>query len=263
MVPTTEVELDGVAIRLLAGNAGTSGATEPDWATGLTAIGDTIVDGTITWTAVEAGKIPFYIDPGTGLVVIDGAAMRDASIDNAKIGSLAADKIFVASGTIAQALIGTADISSAMIANAAITTAKIGSAQIDTLRLQNNAVILASSTTASQNQYNDTAFVALTFVYNHGFPGSVPVAFFVHDSTYVNAQRIDTGDVTEYYEIRPAFRISINNGAQFYPGENRILGQGNYTIRVHYSMSVPPNTFNDYNLTVLGSVSLSAIGMKR
>lgn len=117
VVPTTEVVVDDTKIRLLAVTAGTTGASEPNWATAITAIGDTVVDGSVTWEAVEAGKIPFFIDPASGLVVIDGAAMRDASIDNAKIGSLAADKIYAASGTIADALIGAAEITNAMITN--------------------------------------------------------------------------------------------------------------------------------------------------
>lgn len=117
VVPTTEIEVDGVAIRLLAIVGGTTGASEPDWGTAISAIDDTVVDGTVTWQAVEAGKIPFYVDPATGLVVIDGAALRDASIDNAKIGNLAADKIFAAVGTIAEALIGSGHITNAMISN--------------------------------------------------------------------------------------------------------------------------------------------------
>lgn len=105
VVPTTDVSVEGTNIRLLAVTAGTTGASEPDWATSVTTLGDTVVDGSVTWEAVEAGKIPFYVDPGTGLVVIDGAAIQNASIDNAKIGSLAADKLFVVSGTVFELLV--------------------------------------------------------------------------------------------------------------------------------------------------------------
>lgn len=61
--------------------------------------------------------IPFIVDAGSGLVVIDTAAIGDASITNAKIQNLSADKLFVASGTIAEAIIGSGHITNAMIDN--------------------------------------------------------------------------------------------------------------------------------------------------
>ena len=115
VVPFPQVTKEGTLIRLLALNSGVSDVAQPDWNALITNLGDTVVDGTVVWEAVEAGKIPFYLDPGTGLVVIEGAALRTASIDSAKIMSLAVDKLFAVSGTIASALIGTAHITDAMI----------------------------------------------------------------------------------------------------------------------------------------------------
>jgi len=58
---------------------------------------------------------PFIVDGGT--VFIDEARIRDGVIKSAQIESVAADKLFASSGTIAEALIGDAEITDAMIAN--------------------------------------------------------------------------------------------------------------------------------------------------
>src|SRR5690606_32152237 len=52
VAPTTEIKIGGVPIRLVAISAGVTGAAEPDWAAEVAAIGDTVLDGTITWQAV-------------------------------------------------------------------------------------------------------------------------------------------------------------------------------------------------------------------
>lgn len=62
-----------------------------------------------------ATKLSFVVD--NGKVLMNAAYLVNATITNAKIKSLAADKIYAASGTIASALIGDADISNAMIGN--------------------------------------------------------------------------------------------------------------------------------------------------
>lgn len=205
VVPTTEVELEGVAIRLLAIGPGTSGATEPDWATELTAIDDTVVDGTVTWRAVEAGKIPFYIDPATGLVVIDGAAMRNASIDSAKIGSLSADKIFAASGTIAEALIGDAEITNAMISNiiqsnnyvadeAGWIIHKNGTAEFNNItargRIEADSGYIAQSVQIGGTAYDLAEVIALA----ESADTSIFENWIRPGTTLINGNRIFTGD---------------------------------------------------------------------
>ena len=70
-------------------------------------------------------KYPFVVDATYG-VVMDSALIKDGTITNAKIFSLAVDKLYAASGTMAEAIIGTSHITNAMIANAAVTNAKIG-----------------------------------------------------------------------------------------------------------------------------------------
>lgn len=94
----------GVWYRATVG--GNTGGTEPNWIT-ANDVGETIVDGQITWTAVAQGSfdVPFIIGEvgGIPVVVMDTQAyISDASITNAKIQSLVADKI--TAGTITAAI---------------------------------------------------------------------------------------------------------------------------------------------------------------
>lgn len=61
-------------------------------------------------------KYPFVVDATYG-VVMDSALIKDGTITNAKIYSLAVDKLYAASGTMAAAIIGTGHITNAMIGN--------------------------------------------------------------------------------------------------------------------------------------------------
>lgn len=83
--------------------AGTSGTTEPTWPTTLTA---TVTDGTITWRceAAVSPTPPFEVGLVNGVVktVIKSLMIGDATITNAMIANLAADKILA--GSIAVAL---------------------------------------------------------------------------------------------------------------------------------------------------------------
>ena len=90
---------------------------------------------------MSAAAMPFIVQDGK--VYMDVTLIKDATITSAKVESLAADKLFAASGTIAQALIGSADITSAMIAEAAITNAKIDNAAITTAKIGEQAITTA------------------------------------------------------------------------------------------------------------------------
>ena len=59
-------------------------------------------------------KYPFVVDATYG-VVMDSALIKDGTITNAKIASLAVDKLYAASGTMASVIIGTGHITNAMI----------------------------------------------------------------------------------------------------------------------------------------------------
>lgn len=117
VAPTSEVKIGGVVIRLVAVSAGATGAIEPDWATEVASIGDTVLDGSVTWLAVEAGKIPFLIDPVSGLVVIDGAAIREASIESLQVKDGFFDTMTAAKGVLSEANISIANIFNALIDN--------------------------------------------------------------------------------------------------------------------------------------------------
>lgn len=88
----------------LAVNGGTSGATEPVW---NRVLGGSTTDNDITWKTRAVGQdVPFAIGSvnGKDSVVINQLYVEDASITNAKIGNLSADKIatgFLAADRIA------------------------------------------------------------------------------------------------------------------------------------------------------------------
>ena len=115
--PTSAVTLGGAEIRLIVTRAGITGANEPAWESELSELGETITDGSVIWQAVEAGKIPFLIDPETGLVVIEGAAMREASIEALSVKDGFFDRITAAKGTLKQANISIANIFEAIVEN--------------------------------------------------------------------------------------------------------------------------------------------------
>jgi hypothetical protein len=143
--------------------AGTSGISTPSIAG---AIGSLVVDAGVTWQI--ASRVPFYaltntttingqsIAPG---VVIDGAAIVNATINRAQIGLAAIDSARIADASIATAKIqdaaittakiNDAQITTAKIANAAITEAKIANAAITNAKIANATISLAKINTAT------------------------------------------------------------------------------------------------------------------
>lgn len=167
----------------------------------------------------ENKVFPFIVD--SGRVVIDEAFIRDGTITNAKINTLAADKLFAASGTIADATIGTGDIGRAMIDtaaigtaeidNAAITNAKINTAAVDTLEIKGDAVTVPTSaitfsgvtlTTSWQDVIVDFAtfdkdgflYVSFTSFHNYnGWSGSEEEMFVVNNDNGSETKIAESG----------------------------------------------------------------------
>lgn len=104
--PTQDIVIDGVPVSFQAVTGGVSGATEPNWPTA--ALGDQIVDGTVTWEAIDAGQTPFIVGEVNGhpTVFILSAAIKDASIESAKIKNLAANKIVAENLSVISANMG-------------------------------------------------------------------------------------------------------------------------------------------------------------
>lgn len=115
VIPTTGVTYIGdEAVVFIAQSAGTSASTEPSW-NNITAFGQIINDNGIQWKAVEAGKIPFMIDAETGLTVIEGAAIRKASIDALTVRDGFFDRMTADKGTLNEANISVANIFDAIV----------------------------------------------------------------------------------------------------------------------------------------------------
>jgi hypothetical protein len=102
--PSADVTIDGVAAAFRADAAGTSATNEPNWGS-VAHLGETITDNTVTWRAVDARDAPFLIIDGK--TYIDTALIQDATITNAMIESLAANKISAAQLSAISAKLGT------------------------------------------------------------------------------------------------------------------------------------------------------------
>lgn len=136
-------------------------------------------------TSAGSVRVPFIVDGGT--VYMDEVMIRNAAIKSAQIQSLAADKLYTNSGTLANAIIGNGHITNAMIGatiqsdnfvtgSAGWRVLKSGSAEfrniivrgdieatsikantaniIDTLMLKGQAVTIPVSATSDASHYN-------------------------------------------------------------------------------------------------------------
>jgi len=103
-ITVTDANSNTVTVAFRANNSGTSGATEPDWTT-VSALGDTVADNNITWEAVDANTAPLLII--NGQTFIDTALIRTASIKDAMIENLGANKITATSLAAISANLGT------------------------------------------------------------------------------------------------------------------------------------------------------------
>jgi hypothetical protein len=111
VAPATPVMVGAVQVSFQVTTAGTTGAIEPDWAS-VVALGDQIADGTVVWTAVDVSTAPFIVGQidGHPVVFMPGAVIQNASIDDAKIIRLAAEKLFAVEATVFELLANAAEI---------------------------------------------------------------------------------------------------------------------------------------------------------
>ena len=157
-----------------------------------------------------ADTIPFFISGGT--TYIKAAAILDASITNAKIGSLGADKINA--GTINADRIGADSIDAEkirlggsqlisqqvngvhtlMIGQTAITTANIGDAAISTLKIGQNAVTVSDAATPTFSSNTRDLTLAMQSDVTHGNGQN----FIFHVNGLVN----DQGTNPSTYDMR-------------------------------------------------------------
>jgi len=137
--------------------------------------------GTTTPTATN---VPFFVQGG--VTYMKAAAILDASITNAKIGSLAADKI--TAGTINADRIGADTIDAQkirlggsqlvsqqvngvhtlMIGAAQVTTANIGDAQVSTIKIGQNAVTVSDAATPTYGSNTRDLTLAMQSDVTHG-----------------------------------------------------------------------------------------------
>ena len=149
------------------------------WSGGTTSLVEVVADRfAICNTSGSGKKYPFVVDSTYG-VVMDSALIKNGTITNAKIASLAADKLYATSGTIASAIIGYGQITNAMIANAAITTAKIQDLAVGTLKIAGNAVTLAVASYISSGitAQSNTTQVSTVHITTSGQPVIISISF--------------------------------------------------------------------------------------
>lgn len=99
-------------------------------------------------TSGAGAKVPFVVDATAG-VVMDTALIKDGTITNAKIGSLAVDAAKIAGATITGAKIASATITGANIATATITSANIANATITNADIATGTILDANIATGT------------------------------------------------------------------------------------------------------------------
>jgi hypothetical protein len=99
-------------------------------------------------TSGTGAKVPFVVDATAG-VVMDTALIKDGTITNAKIGSLAVDAAKIAGATITGAKIANATITGANIATATITSANIANATITNADIASGTIVDANIATGT------------------------------------------------------------------------------------------------------------------
>ena len=219
-------------------------------------------------------KIPFVIDDGK--VVMDTALIENGTITNAKIASLAADKLYASSGTIASAVIGTGHITNAMVGTLAAdklyaSSGTIASAIIGTEHVTNSMVKNAAITNAKiddaaiTNAKIDNA--AVDTLQLAGESVTIPRSFFsaaeIYD--YNPVGYLDVAVITTNFpaDTQAAFMVSFNahsSGVQGSIGVQVLRGSSViHTVWIPTNMTSYELTYegNDLTFTELGDVQVA------
>jgi len=261
----TPIIPDGKALTVQSITTGISGGTEPVWPA---VIGNTVVDGGVTWELVaddvslEALIKPALVD-GSWAIALKEAFIADATITNAKIKNLAVDTAKITDLAVATAKIATAAITeakiddlavtTAKIGTAAITTAKIGTAQVDTLTVAGSAITSNFVTLQSGSFTSNTStwqVICSTPTYSSGIPAGteVLITFTVELATLENPG-----------EIHDIMRIVVN-GSEVKRGTQRhnvsggtFYGTVSHTLNYVYTM--PGTSIQVYTSCISGGVA--------
>ena len=173
--------------------------------------------------------VPFVVD--SGVVYIDTAMIKDATITNAKITNLAVDNAKIAdatitggkiaNATITGSLIASSTITGALIADSTITTAKVA----DTLQSLNYSVDdktgwqINKAGTATFNQVNVRGSIAGVDFTSYNWPTAGTYGF------YLGAEGLRLGNLNnnKYFQVTydgnvTAPGLTINNGAATFTG---------------------------------------------
>ena len=173
--------------------------------------------------------VPFIVD--SGVVYVDTAMIKDATITNAKIANLAVDNAKIADATITGGKIANATITGSLIANSTITGALIQDSTIttakvaDTLQSTNyNAETrtgwqINKAGTATFNQVSVRGSIAGVDFTSYNWPTAGTYGF------YLGAEGLRLGNLNnnKYFQVThdgnvTAPGLTINNGAATFPG---------------------------------------------
>lgn len=173
--------------------------------------------------------VPFTVDGG--VVYIDTAMIKDATITNAKIENLAVDNAKIANATITGAKIANATISGSKIINSTITGALIADSTITTAKvadvLQSTNYDAGARTgwqinkagTATFNQVNVRGSIAGVDFTSYNWPTAGSYGF------YLGAEGLRLGNLNnnKYFQVTfdgnvTAPGLTINNGAATFTG---------------------------------------------
>lgn len=180
--------------------AGTSGGTEPTWPS---VVNGTVNDNTVIFTAIDSGTtVPFVVQDGT--VYMDGAMIKDATIDEAKIKTLSIDGVHIKPGVI------TADKISTVLQSDNFVSGQSGWQIKRSGDAEFNGAVISRQIVADSGTYTNSGSHNTSFT---GYPAhllsfhistAIPLAAWqAPDKSYIAAASIDDMYVETYTGYPP------------------------------------------------------------